>query len=76
MKKLKLEIEALEVESFEASESKAEAGTVEGRGWTPACDSFRICGPKDPSYDPCGPTEDLACTGTCQYSDCSCLLCG
>ena len=69
MKKLKLEIDALVVESFEASRTEADAGTVEGNAWTPGCDSFRLCGPNDPSYDPCTETgvpcwdtSDAVCT--------------
>ena len=80
MKKLKLEIDALAVESFEASDVQAEAGTVEGLGYTPACDSFRICGPKDPSYDPCGETyspcgdtSDPVCTGSQAFTACTCV---
>ena len=70
MKKLKLEITALEVESFEAAKAPAEAGTVEGQNLTPLCDSVRVCGPNDPSYDPCTETgvpcwdtSDAICTG-------------
>jgi hypothetical protein len=72
MKKLKLEIDALVVESFEASRTEAKAGTVQGLAWTPACDSIRICGPNDPSYDPCTETGvpcwdtgDAVCTQAC-----------
>jgi hypothetical protein len=56
MKKLRLEIEQLAVESFEASEPAAGAGTVHGRGETAGCDSIRLCLPDDPSYDPCTET--------------------
>ena len=69
MKKLRLELDALEVESFEAVSAQDGAGTVQGAGWTPACDSVRICGPNDPSYDPCTATSvpcydtsDAVCT--------------
>ncbi|HST59298.1 MAG TPA: hypothetical protein VLK84_11425 [Longimicrobium sp.] len=53
MKKLKLEIDALKVESFEASGVQAGPGTVQGFACTPLCNSVRICPPNDPSYDPC-----------------------
>jgi hypothetical protein len=71
MRKLKLQIDALAVESFDTETTPPAAGTVEGRAWTPGCDSIRICKPDDPSYDPCtGDTGELACTGSCQYSAC------
>ncbi len=53
MKKLKLEIDALKVESFEASGDQAGQGTVQGFACTPRCNSVRFCVPFDPSYDPC-----------------------
>jgi hypothetical protein len=69
MKKLRLEIEALVVESFEASGTDGDAGTVEGRAYTPGCDSIQICGPYNGSYDPCtetyvpcADTSDAVCT--------------
>ena len=69
MKKLRLEVDALEVESFEAVSANDDPGTVLGLGWTPGCDSVRICGPNDPSYDPCTETgvpcwdtSDAVCT--------------
>ena len=66
MKKLRLDPDALVVESFDAVTVAADVGTVQGLAYTPGCDSIRICLPNDPSYDPCGQTEDLACTGSCQ----------
>lgn len=69
MKKLRLQVDELEVESFDASGAEADEGTVLGLAWTPACDSIRICAPKDPSYDPCTETgmpcwdtSDAVCT--------------
>ena len=65
MKKLKLELDTLAVESFAASDHTAEpVGTVRGLSGdfcgSSACDSFRICPPKDPSYYPCT-TWDVPC---------------
>ncbi|HEV7589729.1 MAG TPA: hypothetical protein VGO40_16555 [Longimicrobium sp.] len=80
MKKLKVEIDALAVESFEASDTLADAGTVEGLAYTPGCDSIRICLPNDPSYDPCGETyspcgdtRDPVCTGSQGFTACTCV---
>ena len=80
MQKLKLEVDALEVESFEASGVQADAGTVEGLAWTPGCDSVRICPPNDPSrdpcgetYSPCGDTSDSVCTGSQGFTACTCV---
>jgi hypothetical protein len=53
MKKLKLKIDALKVESFEAIGAQVVPGTVQGFACTPLCDSVRVCLPNDPSYDPC-----------------------
>lgn len=80
MKKLKLDVDALAVDSFEASAAEADPGTVQGLGWTPACPSVRICPPKDPSYDPCGETyspcgdtSDPVCTGSQGFTACTCV---
>jgi hypothetical protein len=59
MKKLKLGIDALKVESFEASGAQDGAGTVQGLACTPLCNTVRICAPNDPSYDPCPVYSDL-----------------
>lgn len=69
MKKLKLDPEALAVESFAATAVPADVGTVRGLAYTPACDSLEECkltvvGTDDPS---CA----LWCTGSCQNSDCA-----
>ena len=67
MKKLRLDPDALVVESFDAVTVAADGGTVQGLAYTPGCDSIRICLPNDPSYDPCSPDSgELACTGSCQ----------
>ena len=80
MEKLRLEIDELQVESFEASGVAADAGTVQGLAWTPGCDSVQICGPNDPSYDPCGETyspcgdtSDRVCTGSQGFTACTCV---
>ncbi|HKP76871.1 MAG TPA: hypothetical protein VJT67_15180 [Longimicrobiaceae bacterium] len=71
MKKLSLDMEALEVQSFEVGSAPARLGTVQGMGETAGCDSLRICGPDDPSYVSCEATCDLACTGSCGYTYCA-----
>lgn len=71
MRKLKLEIDALEVESFEASDAQADAGTVQGLGLTPACNTERICAPTDPSYDPC-PVTSTQCGSDQTWTVCTC----
>lgn len=80
MKKLRLEIVALEVESFESTRAEVEEGTVQGLAWTPGCDSVQICGPDDPSYDPCGETyspcgdtSDPVCGGSAGFTWCTCV---
>ena len=71
MKKLTLRIDALQVESFEASGAPEEGGTVHGRGWTPGCDSVRLCAPTDPSYDPC-PVTATQCGSDQTWTVCTC----
>lgn len=71
MKKLKLEIDALEVESFEASDARVDTGTVQALAWTPGCDSMRICPPTDPSYDPC-PVTSTQCASDDTWTVCTC----
>ena len=80
MKKLKLEIDALDVESFEAARVEADAGTVLGAGNTPGCNTIQICLPTDPSrdpcgetYSPCGDTSDPACGGSAGFTWCTCV---
>jgi hypothetical protein len=63
MTKLKLDVDALEVESFASGEAPARIGTVRGFSGdvcSAGCPSFRICPPTDPSYNPC-PSWDIAC---------------
>ncbi len=72
MKKLKLELDALKVESFESGAAGERGGTVRGNApATALCDSIQICSIKNgnASFDgSCG----LECTGTCgnTYGDC------
>ena len=73
MKKLKLEIDALRVESFDAG-SGAGRGTVEGRNWTadscypcepiPPDDSIDYCSTVAP-YPTCAATQCGSCHNTC-----------
>jgi len=67
MKKLKLEIEALQVDTFEPAAAEADAGTVQGQEVT----QWQTC-PQS-----CGcPVTDLAHTCTCPdtsaYNPCFC----
>jgi len=72
MKKLKLEIDALKVESFEAGAALERGGTVRGHGpVTPLCDSVRVCAPKEGGGDSAFyGTCDLECTGSCGLTYC------
>src|ERR1044072_6701568 len=76
MRKLKLEIEALEVTSFETRDGDGERGTVAGHGNLPL-DTNRTCGDWMDScnanrntcwgscyQNQCGPTPNGACGGT------------
>ena len=73
MKRLKLTLETLDVQSFEPAEDRhAPRGTVRAHGWTEGgetCD-YPSC---DPNYNSCGVTYCIACfpgTGSCEV-DCS-----
>ena len=73
MKKIRLELEALEVESFEAG-GGARGGTVHGLNVT--ADSCEPCEPIEPDdgtivYCPPPPTAGGSCGGTC-YATCTC----
>ena len=70
MKKLKLEIDGLKVESFDAGDTLPRTGTVRGLG-TPPPDSVRICKLTEGGSEP-GATCLVECTGTCgnTYGDC------
>ena len=70
MKKLKLEMDDLKVESFDAGDARPRTGTVRGLGVAPP-DSQRICPFTVKGSEP-GETCDLGCTGTCgnTYGDC------
>ncbi|WP_420128293.1 hypothetical protein [Longimicrobium sp.] len=75
MKKLKLQIDALKVESFEAADVKIARGTVHGRGpVTPLCDSVRMCLPYDPSYEPCPVYTDRCDSDRTVNAVCTCGL--
>jgi hypothetical protein len=76
MRKLKLEIEELEVTSFETQDADREGGTVEGHGNIPL-DTNRTCAAVLDTCNPnqytcliscaageCGPTPNGACGGT------------
>ena len=87
MKKLKLEIDALEVESFELARDAAQFGTVKGReyssgpiGCNDACYTQDAgCGPatRDNCYSEWNcytrePSCEQTCNATCEYS-CMCV---
>jgi hypothetical protein len=74
MKKLKLELDALAVESFEAGAALERVGTVHGLDKTspaPGCDSMQVCRPKL-GYGSDGGSEScqVECTGSCGYTYC------
>jgi hypothetical protein len=71
MKKLKLEIEALTVESFESGGARERRGTVRGAGQTAGCGSMNACPFTVVGSEP-GATCLVECTGTCgnTYGDC------
>jgi hypothetical protein len=77
MRKLKLSIEALQVESFHAVESGSGRGTVPGHNWTEYADEscFESCNGSCNQtcplscYGGCG--SGASCGGTC-YASCGC----
>jgi len=71
MKKLRLEIDDLKVETFAAGKAPRRLGTVHGAGNSAGCNSFRICAPTVVGSEP-NATCDLGCTGTCgnTYGEC------
>lgn len=72
MKKLKLEIESLEVESFELRRDSAPFGTVKGREYSSGpmgCNN--ACYSDDPCYTH-DPSCEQTCNATCDYS-CMCV---
>jgi hypothetical protein len=81
MRKLTLDMDELEVQSFEMGRAAALSGTVQGMdGNSAGCDSVRICPPNDPSYDPCGETyspcgdtSDPVCTASSGFTACTCV---
>lgn len=70
MKKLSLKVESLAVESFEAGAAAYPVGTVQGRAYTPGCDSIQICKLTVVGSDE-GVTCQLECTGSCGYTYCA-----
>jgi hypothetical protein len=65
MRKLKLEIDSLDVQSFQMDDSDDTPGTVHAASGT-LCQSTSGCGFTD--YETCGghaPTCDESCYGTC-----------
>lgn len=77
MKKLRLELDALRVESFETAIAREPRGTVHGRGWTDVvvyCRTDRPVGECYPTnYDLAFGTDDsgdcsISCNATCAAS--------
>lgn len=84
MRRLKLEVDDLQVDSFELAGDSRERGTVRARGDSeyPQCpipdDSINYCGPV-PTAVPtcgwtCGFTCSCGCTGTQQAYTCTCPI--
>jgi len=82
MKKLKLSVETLAVESFDTAWSQAERGTIEGHSGTCSPESCDYWCPSLRPSDCCtaDPTCPASCQNTCQQScDGTCnggLTCG
>jgi hypothetical protein len=72
MKKLKLEIDALKVDSFDAGSAVPGVGTVRALGQTsPGCPSQQICPftvQNDSIFDG---SCNLECTGSCGATNCA-----
>lgn len=64
MKKLKLVVDDVQVESFDTGGDPPRSGTVHGFDYeTPACDTRRVCEPyQNPSDAP------ITCDGECTYT--------
>jgi len=69
MKKLKLELDALRVETFDAGAAAPRAGTVRALAYTPSCDSIIEC--KLTVVETWDVTCNLECTGSCGYTYCA-----
>ena len=75
MRKLKLNLNELAVDSFEATPFTAGAGTVHAYvtylNCTPNCESVRICDPTVVGTDLFDDSCNLECTGSCGYTNCA-----
>lgn len=77
MKKLKLDVESLAVDSFPVDDGGARGGTVHGQAvwtwWWSACDTCdKTC---DPAVATCGATCGPACQWTKNTPDCYTVSC-
>ena len=64
MRKMKLDLDVLAVESFEmTADGTVKTGTVHGNAATPLCSKFTVCAGGD--------TCQLSCTGSC-YTGLNC----
>jgi len=71
MRKLKLDLDAIEVESFATARPPSTVGTVRGHTDDPQCGSVNmscdprgLCFPQEPN-DPNAPTGEATCNWTC-----------
>jgi hypothetical protein len=74
MHKLRLDIEALAVETFDVTEARAGGGTVAGHAGTDATVCWGLCGGGDTNYAFCTYGRD-SCGGSCGTLCASCASC-
>ena len=87
MKKLKLDLDALAVESFEADAREGQSGTVAAHVFTAQCGGTNVCTVSchaDTCYASCNGNSCISCYGTCPkpcegtggfYSECCSNFC-
>jgi hypothetical protein len=69
MRKVRLELDTLVVETFAPAEARTERGTVRGHAslYWEDCYQTETC---DPAVYPCGPSQQ-SCAGTCYENTCA-----
>lgn len=76
MRKLKLSLDALQVESFHATDAEGRRGTVPGHAWTEYADEscFGTCNGGCTGWVSCygGCGSGATCGATCNYNTCGC----
>ncbi|HEX6749263.1 MAG TPA: hypothetical protein VF092_18340 [Longimicrobium sp.] len=70
MKKLRLEMERLQVESFETAEAVMRFGTVRARSGTEMTICFGLCGEHTEEAFGCGGADTEGCTNNPYIDDC------